>query len=84
MFVAGNLIILPCFARERQLLRQLELGHRILGQWAQECYTIGICRQELLDIVSERLRNAPEQIVHDYRVMTPGCIGIEQFHLVPR
>ena len=61
--------------------RKRELGHRILGQWAEECYTIGICRQELLMIVSNRFKNVPEHIIHDYRVMAPGYIGIEQFYI---
>lgn len=61
--------------------RRLDLGHRILRQWAEECYTIGICRQELLTIVSNRFKNVPDHIIHDYRVMTPGYIGIEQFYL---
>ena len=62
-------------------VRKLELGQRILGQWADECYTIGICRKELLTIVSDRFRNVPDQIIHSYRLMTPGYIGIEQFFL---
>lgn len=61
--------------------RRLELGRRILGQWADECYTVGICRNELLTIVSDRFKNVPEDIIHDYRVMTPGYIGIEQFYI---
>ena len=61
--------------------RKLEIAQRILGQWADECYTIGICRKELLTIVSDRFRNVPDQIVHSYRLMTPGYIGIEQFFL---
>ena len=61
--------------------RRLELGRSILRQWSQECYTIGICRQELVTIVSNRFKNVPEHIIHDYRIMTPGYIGIEQFYL---
>jgi peptide/nickel transport system substrate-binding protein len=61
--------------------KRLELGHKILGQWADECYTIGICRQKLPTIVSDRFKNVPDHLVHDYRVMTPGYIGIEQFYI---
>lgn len=62
---------------------KLELGHRILRQWTQECYLVGICRQELLTIVSDRFRNVPDHIIHDWRLATPGYIGIEQFYIVP-
>jgi peptide/nickel transport system substrate-binding protein len=61
--------------------RQLELGQRILRQWAEECYVVGICRNELLTVVSNRFKNVPDRIVHDWRVMTPGYIGIEQFYI---
>jgi len=61
--------------------RKLELGRSILRQWADECYTIGICRQELLTIVSNRFKNVPDHIIHDWRIATPGYIGIEQFYL---
>ncbi len=60
---------------------KLELGRKILGQWAEECYTIGICRDQLITIVSNRFRNVPKEIIHDYRVLTPGYIGIEQFYM---
>lgn len=60
--------------------RRLELGHKILGQWAEESYIIGICRPTALTIVSNRFRNVPDRIIHDWRVMTPGYIGIEQFY----
>lgn len=60
---------------------RLQYGHNILRQWHEECYTIGICRQELLTIVSNDFRNVPDTIIHDYRVMTPGYIGIEQFFI---
>lgn len=61
--------------------RRRTLAQNILRQWAEECYTIGICRSDLLTIVSYRFRNVPEHIIHDYRVMTPGYIGIEQFYI---
>ncbi|MCP4642889.1 MAG: ABC transporter substrate-binding protein [bacterium] len=56
-------------------------ARKILGQWAEECYTIGICRQDLLTIVKNNFRNVPESIIHDYRIMAPGYIGIEQFYM---
>ena len=59
--------------------RRLELGRRILRQWAEECYVIGICRPDQVTIVSDRFRNVPDRIIHDWRVLTPGYIGIEQF-----
>ena len=61
--------------------RRLEIGHNILRQWAEECYVIGICRNDLLTIVSNRFKNVPDEIIHDWRVMTPGYIGIEQFYI---
>ena len=61
--------------------RKLALGRNILRQWANECYVIGICRQELLTIVSSRFHNVPQHIIHDYRVMTPGYMNIEQFFM---
>jgi len=60
---------------------KLDLGHRILGQWAEECYVVGLSRRDLLTIVSKRFKNVPDKIIHDYRVMTPGYIGIEQFYM---
>jgi peptide/nickel transport system substrate-binding protein len=54
---------------------------KIMRQWAEECYTIGICSSDLLMIVSDRFKNVPDHIIHDYRVMTPGYIGIEQFYI---
>jgi len=59
---------------------KLELGRNILRQWAEECYTIGICRQELLTIVANNFRNVPDTIIHAWQVYTPGYIGIEQFY----
>jgi len=61
--------------------KRLELGRNILRQWSEECYTIGVCRQELLTIVRNEFRNVPEHLIHDYRVFTPGYIGIEQFYI---
>ncbi|MFO7976101.1 MAG: ABC transporter substrate-binding protein [Candidatus Hydrogenedentota bacterium] len=61
--------------------KRLELGHNILRQWSEQCYTVGICRQELLTIVRNEFRNVPDTIIHDYRVFTPGYIGIEQFYI---
>ena len=61
--------------------RRRTLAQNILRQWSDECYTIGICSSELLAIVSNRFRNVPEHLVHDYRAMTPGYIGIEQFYI---
>lgn len=61
--------------------RTIELGRRILRQWADQCYTIGICSPDLLAIVSNRFKNVPDHLIHDYRVMTPGYIGIEQFYI---
>lgn len=60
--------------------QKLEFGRKILRQWAEECYVVGICRQELLTIVKNHFRNVPDRIIHDYRVMSPGYIGIEQFY----
>ncbi len=61
--------------------RRLELGRKILSQWAEKCYVIGIVRRYALTIVSNRFRNVPDEIIHSYRVLTPGYIGIEQFYL---
>ncbi len=61
--------------------RKLALGHKILGQWAEQCYTIGIVRRQVLTIVSNRFKNVPDRIIHDFRVMTPGYIGVEQFYI---
>ncbi len=61
--------------------RQIEVGRRILREWSEQCYTIGICRPELLAIVSNRFKNVPDHIIHGWTVMTPGYIGIEQFYI---
>ena len=60
--------------------RKLELGRKILRQWAEQCYTIGICRQELLTIVKNNFKNVPDKIIHAWQIYTPGYIGIEQFY----
>ena len=60
---------------------KLQLGHRILRQWSEECYMIGICRQQALMIVSDRFKNVPDHIIHDWRIKCPGYIGIEQFYI---
>jgi peptide/nickel transport system substrate-binding protein len=61
--------------------RKLELGHKILRQWSEECYMIGICRQRQLMVVSDRFKNVPDRIIHDWLIKTPGYIGIEQFYI---
>ena len=61
--------------------RKLALGRNILRQWSEQCYTIGIARQELLTIVADSFKNVPDHIIHDYRIMTPGYIGAEQFYI---
>jgi len=61
--------------------RKTELAHKILRQWAQESYTIGIVSQEALTIVSNHFHNVPDSIIHNYRLLSPGYIGIEQFYI---
>jgi peptide/nickel transport system substrate-binding protein len=61
--------------------RKLALGRKILKQWSEQVYTIGILRSALVTIVSERFHNVPDEIIHDYRVMTPGYIRNEQFFI---
>ena len=61
--------------------RKLKIGRRILAQWANECYTIGIARPKALTIVSDRFKNMPDHMIHSFQVMAPGYIGIEQFYL---
>ena len=60
---------------------RIEVGQRVLRHWADRCYLIGICRKPEVFIISERFRNVPQRIIQDYRLMTPGYIGIEQFYL---
>ena len=61
--------------RTPQMDRKLELGQKILKQWAEECYVIGICRKEMLTLVSNHLRNVPENIIHSWTIMSPGVIN---------
>jgi peptide/nickel transport system substrate-binding protein len=61
--------------------RRRELAHRILGQWSEQCYTIGIARRKVLTIVSNRFKNVPEHIINDNRLSAPGYIGVEQFYI---
>lgn len=62
--------------------RRLELGHKIMRQWAEECYVIGICRSPVVGILSNRFRNVPETDVnYDYRLKSPGYLSIEQFYI---
>ena len=68
-----------CSTIDETQKRQLAQG--ILGQWAEECYTIGLCRTMLLTIVSNRFKNVPENIIHSWQIKTPGYIGIEQFYI---
>jgi len=30
--------------------------------------------------VSDRFKNVPDEIIHSFRLMTPGYLGIEQFY----
>jgi hypothetical protein len=57
------------------------VGRQVLEQWSDMCYLIGICRKPEVFIISNRFRNVPEKIIQDYRLMSPGYIGIEQFWL---
>ncbi|MCL4217621.1 MAG: ABC transporter substrate-binding protein [Candidatus Hydrogenedentes bacterium] len=59
--------------------RRLELGRNILRQNAVESYTVGICHPTKLTIVSKRMHNVPDHILHCWTIMTPGYLGIEQF-----
>ena len=61
--------------------RRIEIGQKVLQHWADQCYMIGICRKPEVFIISERFRNVPARIIQDYRLMTPGYIGIEQFYI---
>ncbi|MBT5143648.1 MAG: ABC transporter substrate-binding protein [Gemmatimonadetes bacterium] len=63
------------------LQHRLEVGRQVLEQWSDMCYLIGICRKPEVFIISNRFRNVPEKIIQDYRLMSPGYIGIEQFWL---
>jgi peptide/nickel transport system substrate-binding protein len=64
--------------------RRMQLGKDILRQWADECYVVGICRPPIVAIVSDRFHNVPEQVNYDYRVKSPGYLGIEQFFIDER
>jgi peptide/nickel transport system substrate-binding protein len=59
--------------------RRHAIGQQILREWAQQCYLVGICRRLEIFIVTDRFRNVPDNIISDYRLMSPGYIGIEQF-----
>ena len=61
--------------------RRLELGRAILRQWSEECYTIGIVHPQALTIVSDRFKNVPDHIIHEWQVMTPGYMSPEQFYI---
>ena len=63
--------------------QKLELGQRILSQWAEECYIIGIVKEKALTIVSNRFHNFPDSMIHCYRLMAPGYLCPEQFYLDP-
>jgi peptide/nickel transport system substrate-binding protein len=60
--------------------KRLELGRKVLAQWAQECYVVGICRPPIVSIVNDRLRNVPDAFAYDYRLKSPGYLQIEQFY----
>lgn len=60
---------------------RLDFGHKILKQWADQCYVVGLCQSPVLAIVSNRLRNVPEVINYDYRLKAPGYVNVEQFFI---
>jgi len=61
--------------------RRLELGRKILRQWVDQCYMIGIVRRKEITLVGNRLRNFPEAMIQDYRLLAPGYLCPEQFFL---
>ena len=60
---------------------RLELGGSILKQWAEDIYFIAICRPIELTVISDRFHNVPGEIQYNYRLMSPGYLGIEQFYI---
>lgn len=60
---------------------RLDLGHKILSQWRDECYVVGICRAPMVAIVSDRFHNVPDRIPYDFQLKSPGFLGIEQFYI---
>jgi len=61
--------------------RKSALGRRILSQWVEECYAIGIAWRKELTIVKDCFGNMPDGMIHSWRLMAPGYIGPEQFYL---
>jgi len=61
--------------------RKLELGRKILNQWAEEVYVVGIVRQSQLTIISNRFKNVPGKIIHSWMLYTPGYCEPEQFFI---
>ena len=51
---------------------RLQFDHKMPRQSDQECPAIGM---------GNAFRNVPDTIIHDYRVMTPDHIRIEQFFI---
>jgi len=60
---------------------RMDFGHRILQQWARQCYVVGLCQSPVLTIASDRLRNVPPVINYDYRLKAPGYVNVEQFYI---
>lgn len=60
---------------------RLRYGHKILQQWAEKCYVVGICQSPVVTIVSRRLKNVPDEVPGDYRLKSPGHLNIEQFYI---
>ena len=58
-----------------------KIGQQVLQRWAERCYIIGVIRPPEVFIISKRFRNVPDRIIQDYRLMSPGYIGIEQFYI---
>ena len=67
-----------CYGDEE---RKLDLGRRILSQWVDECYIVGIARKTEIAIVSNRFGNMPDTMIQSWRLMTPGYLGPEQFYI---
>ena len=61
--------------------RKLQLGRKILNQWAEEVYVVGIVKQSQLTIISNRFKNVPDKMIQSWMLYTPGYLEPEQFYL---
>ncbi|MGQ9632386.1 MAG: ABC transporter substrate-binding protein [bacterium] len=61
--------------------KKLELGRQILSMHAENSWIIGITREAAIAIVKNNFKNVPEDVIQDWRLISPGYVNPEQFYI---